>query len=173
ADLLRVALGQRAAEHGEVLAEHEHEAAVDRAAAGDDAVAGDALRLHAEIGAVVFDVSVEFLERSLVQQHLEPLARGELALGVLRRDPLLAPAQPGRGAAAFELLDIGGHALSLLRGRAIAKEGTLIQLRLRPCGPKSSYPLPAGEKKRRGAKPSPGSGEGYAGLAACCLAGVG
>src|SRR5690606_23164640 len=49
ADLLRVAFGQASAEHGEVLAEHEHEAAVDRAAAGDDAVAGDALRLHAEV----------------------------------------------------------------------------------------------------------------------------
>ena len=40
-DLLRVRLGQRAAEHGEILGEGEHRAAVDRAPAGDDAVAGN------------------------------------------------------------------------------------------------------------------------------------
>ena len=39
ADLLRVRLGQRSAEHREVLAEDEHEPAVDRAVPGDDAVA--------------------------------------------------------------------------------------------------------------------------------------
>ena len=43
-DLLRVRLRQRAAEHGEVLGEHEDRAAVDRAPAGDHAVAGDLLR---------------------------------------------------------------------------------------------------------------------------------
>src|SRR5690606_35994411 len=112
ADLLRVTLAQRTAEHAEVLAEHEHEATVDRAASGDHAAAGDALRLHAKVGAVVLDVSVEFLERVLVEQHLEPFARGQLAFGVLRGDPLLTPAQLSRGAATLEFLDIGGHALS-------------------------------------------------------------
>ena len=43
ADLLGVRLGQRPAEDGEVLAEDEDEPAVDRAVAGDDAVAEDAL----------------------------------------------------------------------------------------------------------------------------------
>ena len=50
-DLLRVRLRQRAAEHGEILGEDEHGAAVHRAPAGDDAVAGDLGLLHAEIGA--------------------------------------------------------------------------------------------------------------------------
>ena len=49
-DLLRMRLRQRAAEHGEILGEDEDRAAVDRAPAGDDAVAGDLLALvHAEV----------------------------------------------------------------------------------------------------------------------------
>ena len=40
ADLLGVRLGQRAAEHGEILAEDKHQSAVDRAVAGDHAVTG-------------------------------------------------------------------------------------------------------------------------------------
>src|SRR5690606_39947505 len=38
-DLLAVDLTERTAEHGDVLAEHAHRAAVDGAVAGDDAVA--------------------------------------------------------------------------------------------------------------------------------------
>jgi predicted Kef-type K+ transport protein len=40
------------------------------------------------------DEHVVFLERALVEQHLDPLARGQLALGVLAVDPLLAAAEP-------------------------------------------------------------------------------
>ena len=43
-------------------------------------------------------------KRALVEQELEALARGELALGVLRVDALLAAAQARRGALVFELL---------------------------------------------------------------------
>ena len=64
---------------------------------------------HAEIDAVVLDVHVELLEAAFVEQHLEPLARGQLALGVLRIDALLAPAHPRGGAAAFEFCDVGGQ----------------------------------------------------------------
>ena len=49
ADLLGVRLRQRAAEDREVLAEHEHEAAVDGAVAGDHAVAQVALLVEAEV----------------------------------------------------------------------------------------------------------------------------
>ena len=83
-------LAQGAAEHGEVLGEDEDRAAVDRAPAGDHAVAGDLGLLHAEIGAAVLDEHVEFLERVVIEQQLDALARGELALGVLRRNALLA-----------------------------------------------------------------------------------
>jgi hypothetical protein len=76
-------LGQRAAEHGEVLAEDEDQAAVDRAVAGDHAVAGDLGVVHAEVGAAVLDEHVPFFEGAVVEQQLDALARGQLALGVL------------------------------------------------------------------------------------------
>src|SRR3546814_16223865 len=92
-----MALRQRAAEDGEILAEDIDEAAVDRARPGDDAIPGNPLVLHAEIDAVMLDIGVEFLERALVEQHVEPLARGQLALGVLGVDALLpAPRREGR-----------------------------------------------------------------------------
>ena len=75
---------ERAAEHGEILAEGEDQAAVHRAVAGDDAVARDLLLGHAEIVRAVLDEHVPFLEGAGIEQQLEPLARGELALGVLR-----------------------------------------------------------------------------------------
>src|SRR5690606_12541698 len=53
ADLLRVPFRQGAAEYGEILAEDKDQPAIDGAAAGDDAIAGNALRLHPEIGAIV------------------------------------------------------------------------------------------------------------------------
>ena len=96
---------ERAAEHGEVLRVHEDEAAVDHAVAGYDAVARDLVVGHAEVDAAVLDEHVPFLERALVEQQLQPLARRELALAVLRGDALFAAAQARLGALAFELFD--------------------------------------------------------------------
>ena len=81
-DLLAVHLAQAAAEHGGVLAEDAHVAAVDGAVAGDDAVAEGPLLIEAEVGAAVSGQRVEFDERALVEQRVDPLARGQLALGV-------------------------------------------------------------------------------------------
>jgi hypothetical protein len=67
------------------------------------------LRIHAEIGAVVLDIHVDFLERSFVEEHFNALARGELALGVLGIDALLAATHPGRRALLFELLQNRQH----------------------------------------------------------------
>jgi hypothetical protein len=69
-------------------------------AAGDHAVAGHLLLGHAEVGAAVLDEHVPFLEGALVQQQLQPLARGELALGVLRVDAA-AGRHPGARPRAF------------------------------------------------------------------------
>ena len=80
---------------GEVLREGEHLAAVDEAVAGDDAVAGHDLVGHAEVAAAVGDELVELLERAGIEQQLDPLARGQLAGGVLRVEPLLAAAELG------------------------------------------------------------------------------
>src|SRR5262249_15932041 len=51
-----------------------------------------------ELGRAVLDEHVEFLERALVEQKLDALARGQLAAGVLRLDALFAAAKPGTGA---------------------------------------------------------------------------
>ncbi len=98
-----MALAERAAEDGEILAEDEHQPAVDRPRSGDDAVAREMLLGHAEVGAIMLDEHVELLEAVLVEQDVEPLARGQPALGVLRGDPLLASPRSGRGSAAFQL----------------------------------------------------------------------
>ncbi len=95
---------QRAAEHGEVLREDVDQAAVDRARAGDDAVARERLLLHAEVDAIVLDVHVIFFEAALIEQDAEPLAGGQPALGVLRRDALFAAAELGRVRGAFRAL---------------------------------------------------------------------
>ena len=91
---------ERAAEHGEVLGEQIDRAAVDRAPAGDHAVAGDFRLLHAEVGGAVLDEHVELLERALVEQQFDALARGQLAALVLGLDARLAAAQAGLVAAA-------------------------------------------------------------------------
>ncbi len=102
-----MAFGQRSAEDGEILAEDIDQPAVDRARPGDDAVPHDLLIFHAEIGAVVDDVGVQLLEAAFVEQHVEPLARGQLALGMLRIDPLLAATHPCGFAAFFHFGNIG------------------------------------------------------------------
>ena len=51
----------------------------------------------------MLDEEVPFLERAGIEQQFEPLARGELALGVLLRDAALAAARPRGRALLFEL----------------------------------------------------------------------
>jgi hypothetical protein len=94
---------QGAAEHGEILAEDKHQAAVDHAVAGDHAIARDLVVLHAEVGAAVLDKHVPFFKRAFVEQQLQPLARRQLAFAVLRVYALLPAAQAGCSAFLFEL----------------------------------------------------------------------
>ena len=88
-DLLGEHLAERAAEDGEVLAEDEHLAAVDRAPAGDDTVGVGPLLEARGVGPVAGQ-QVELLERAGVEQVLDPLAGEQLALGVLALDRPLA-----------------------------------------------------------------------------------
>ncbi len=106
-DLGRVGARQRAAEHREVLRKDIDQTAVDGAAPGDDAVAGDALILHPEVVAAVLHEHIGLFEGAFVQQDADAFAGGQLALGVLAGDALLAPAQLGGGATALELLEDG------------------------------------------------------------------
>ena len=82
-DLLPVHLAQRAAEHGEVLAVHAHRPAVDGAETGDHAIAVGTVGLHPEVVRPVPGQFVELGEGARVEQPVDPLARGHLALGVL------------------------------------------------------------------------------------------
>jgi hypothetical protein len=112
-DLLGMCLGKRAAEDGEILREDEDRAAVDRAPAGDDAVAGDLLGLvHAEIDAALLHEHVELLEGVLVEQQLDALAGSQLAFAVLRRDAAFAAALARAFAAGFEMVENVLHGAS-------------------------------------------------------------
>ncbi len=118
ADLLGVGLRQRAAEHGEVLAEDEYHASIDRAVAGYDAVAGDALSFHPKVAAAMFYEHVPFFKRAWIEQQFDALARREFALLVLRVDPSLATTHFGGGTLFFQLSDDVLHVRSRsVRGR--------------------------------------------------------
>ena len=91
-DLARVHQAERTAGHGEVLRIDADRAAVDRAGAGDDAVGGKLLVVHAEILAVVLDEQVVLMERAFIEQRGDPLACGHLAAGLLLADGLVAAA---------------------------------------------------------------------------------
>ncbi|CAB5034379.1 unannotated protein [freshwater metagenome] len=95
---------QRTAEHCEVLAEDIDQAAIDRAVAGDHAVARDLLRLHAEIDRAMLDIHVVFLERARIEERVDALACRQLALAVLRLDAAHAAAQARTGTPALELI---------------------------------------------------------------------
>ena len=83
ANLLRIALGERSPEDREILREDVDQAAFDAAVTGDEAIAGDYCRIHAEIAAAMRHQHVEFLEGVLVQQQFDALAGAEFALLVL------------------------------------------------------------------------------------------
>ena len=91
-DLRGVGLGQRPAEHREVLRERVHEATLDLAVARDHPVARDELRLHAEVAAAVGHELVDLAERPGVEEEVDSLARGQLARVVLAPLPGLAAA---------------------------------------------------------------------------------
>src|SRR5690606_11394215 len=85
-DLLAVDLAEAAAELRDVLAEHAHRAAVDRAVAGHDAVAVWTAFGQAEARRAVPGQLVGLDERPGVDQQVDPLAGGQLAAGVLALD---------------------------------------------------------------------------------------
>ena len=66
----------------------------------------------------MLDEHVEFLERAVIEQKFDSLARRELALGVLGRDALVAPAQPGAFAAGVEAGEDVFHGRSGFRRRS-------------------------------------------------------
>src|SRR5262249_12093476 len=95
ADLVGVRLGERAAEDGEILSEDVHGTSVDGSGAADDAVSRNLRLFHAEIARAVSDEWIELEEGTRVEQELDALMGGQLALGVLAFDALAAtPFEP-------------------------------------------------------------------------------
>ena len=74
-DLVRMDLAGRAPQDGEILAGKVDEAAVDRGRAGDDAVGGNVLAGHAEVGLAVLGEEADLLEAAGVDQGVDR-ARG-------------------------------------------------------------------------------------------------
>jgi hypothetical protein len=88
--------------------------------AGDDAVARHELPGHSEILAAVGDERVDFLERALVEEQVDALARGQLARLALAAQPLLAPAERGATAPAGQC-GLGIHVMQ--RGPGAGRSG--------------------------------------------------
>ena len=106
ADLLGHGLGEGSPGDREVLGEHVHQAAVDGAATGHHAVAVVVLLVHAEVRAAMLDEHIVLLEAAFVEKERNPLAGGQLALGVLGLDAFLPAAEPGLRPPLDQLLDV-------------------------------------------------------------------
>ena len=103
-DLLGEHLAERAAEHGEVLAEHEDLATVDRAPSGDHTVGVGMLLEPGSVRAMTGE-QVELVERARVEQEVDALAGEHLALRVLPLDRSGRAGLIGLGLAPLEVLD--------------------------------------------------------------------
>ena len=103
-DFGRVGLAQRAAVDGEVEGIDEHQAAVYLAVAAHHAVAGQVALVHAQVGAVVGDELVYFVERAFVKQHVDAFAGGHSAGCMLALDAFQSSAQGGLTVEFFKLV---------------------------------------------------------------------
>ena len=91
------------------LGEDINQTPIDRAGARHHAIAGDLLVGHAEFGAIMLDKHVELFKAAFVQQHVQTLARAQLALFMLGLDAGFAPAHAGRFTFRVELFQDGFH----------------------------------------------------------------
>ena len=108
-DLLAVDLAERPAEHGRVLAEDADRAAVDRAEAGDDAVAERTVLVDPEVAGAVAGQRVGLGEAARVEQRLDPLPRRALAEVAPLGDRGLGAGVQRLGVAALELDELPGR----------------------------------------------------------------
>ena len=82
---------------------------MDQAVAGDEAVAVDHLLSHAEIVPAVADQLVGFDEGAFVEQQIDALAGGELALGVLAFAAFVAASSFSAGMASAQFFQSVRH----------------------------------------------------------------
>ena len=106
---LGLCFGQGAAVDGEILCEHIDETPVDGAVTGHHAVREVMLLVHAEVGAAMGDEHVHLLKTALVQQCLNPLTGGHLALAVLFLNSFLTASEPCLGTQLKQFLNFILH----------------------------------------------------------------
>jgi len=107
-------LAGRAAEHAEVLAGEVDQSAIDRGGAGDDTVGGDFLAGQAEVDLPVLGEQANLLEAAPIDQAVDALAGGELALLLLLGQPVEAAALLEALFVLAEILDQVLHRFPLL-----------------------------------------------------------
>ncbi len=117
-DLEGVDLAGGAAEDGEVLAGEVDEPAVDGGGAGDDAVGGDLLAGQAEVDLAVLGEQADLLEAARIDEGVDALAGGELALLLLLGQALGAAALLEALPVLAEVLDQLLHRFPLLGHRS-------------------------------------------------------
>ena len=105
ANLLGHRFRQRTAVDREVLSEYVHQASVDSAATGHNAITQEVLLLHAEVVAAMEFEHIHFFERAFVQQEVYALTGGSLTLCVLLFDSFFAAAEACLLAKLDELFD--------------------------------------------------------------------
>ena len=84
--------------------------------------------LHAEFARAMLDEHVEFLERTLVEQDLDALARGQFAALMLSRDALVTTAELGDAAPFVECVE---DVLHLLRPAPAAQSDVAFRPQIR------------------------------------------
>ena len=102
-------LAERAAEDREVLAEHAHPSSVDGAEPGDHPIGPRAGVLEAHATETVAHEQVDLLERTFVEEVVDPLAGEHLALRQLRLDRSIGPRIPGFLLPLGKGVEAGGH----------------------------------------------------------------
>ena len=130
-DLLAVDLAERAAEHGEILAEHADRAPVHGAVPDDHAVPVGPGGRDPEVRGAVPGQLVELGERARVEQQLDPLPGGQLASLVLLGHRLLRAGVHGLVPPPLEVGDLAcggvrsgdGFAIASGRGGGLGRHG--------------------------------------------------
>ena len=123
ADLFGEHLAQRPAEHRKILREQADRPAVDRAVAGDHAIAKRPALLHAEGAGAVNRKGIQLDKRARIEQRVNPLTRSQLAARALALGCLWVGGA-GLLAAAAQLLDPflrGFHSASRCIARSICR----------------------------------------------------
>ena len=109
--------GEGSAEHGKILGKHEDLASIDQTVAGNDPVARNFVRIHAEIHAAVGFETVHFDKAARVQQPVDAFPGAEFAGGMLFGHAGFSAAGQGLGAFLNEDLEqfTGTHEASFRR----------------------------------------------------------